>query len=155
MAKILYGCIFFFSCTGIVGLGLTKTVFVCVVIIKTSCTRSVAVLSLTTLCGQATHTSCVAASNMLLCTENVCAKCSSTAAPRRVTRPVLEQVSERIVSRALFLLSLPSQASRVSLQEQSKRRWSILAKLSGVAAIARTPSQSNYLADSESFLATI
>lgn len=73
--------------------------------------------------------------------------------PRDV--PVLEQVSERIVSRALFLLSLPSQATRVSLQEQSKRRWSILAKLSGVAAISRTPSQSNYLVDGESFVAAI
>ena len=57
------------------------------------------------------------------------------------------QVSERIVSRALFLLSLPSQAGRVSSQEQSKRRWSILAKLGGAGTLTRTTSQSYYLAE--------
>ena len=65
---------------------------------------------------------------------------------------VIAEVSERIVSRALFLLSLPSQATRVSLQEQSKRRWSILARLGGVGAMPRTPSQSNYLGDSAELL---
>ena len=65
----------------------------------------------------------------------------------------MAQVSERIVSRALFLLHLPSQATRVSLQEQSKRRWSILARLGGVAAaMPRSSSQSNYLGDGESNL---
>lgn len=57
------------------------------------------------------------------------------------------QVSERIVSRALFLLSLPSQAERVSSQEQSKRRWSILAKLGGAGTMTKTTSQSYYLAE--------
>lgn len=57
------------------------------------------------------------------------------------------QVSERIVSRALFLLSLPSQAGRVSSQEQSRRRWSILAKLSGAGAMTKTARLSHYLAD--------
>lgn len=65
---------------------------------------------------------------------------------------VIAEVSERIVSRALFLLSLPSQATRVSLQEQSKRRWSFLARLGGVATMPRTPSQSNYLGDSAELL---
>lgn len=62
-------------------------------------------------------------------------------------------MSERIVSRALFLLNLPSQAGRVSRQEQSKRRWSLLARLSslgGMSTMTRTPSQSQtYLADGE------
>lgn len=62
------------------------------------------------------------------------------------------QVSERIVSRAHFLLSLPSQATRVSIQEQSKRRWSILARLGGVGTMSKTLSQSNYLADGESLV---
>lgn len=56
-------------------------------------------------------------------------------------------MSERIVSRALFLLRLPSQAGRVSSQEQSKRRWSILAKLGGQGTMTRTTSQSYYLAE--------
>ncbi|CAM9143892.1 unnamed protein product [Scytosiphon promiscuus] len=60
---------------------------------------------------------------------------------------VIAEVSERIVSRAHFLLSLPSQATRVSIQEQSKRRWSILARLGGVGATSKTLSQGNYLAD--------
>eukprot|EP00752_Nemacystus_decipiens_P002251 g2132.t2 len=65
---------------------------------------------------------------------------------------VIAEVSERIVSRALFLLSLPSQATRVSLQEQSKRRWSILARLGGVGVMPRTPSQSNHLGDGAELL---
>lgn len=65
---------------------------------------------------------------------------------RRHTR---DKVSERIVSRALFLMGLPSQAGRASSQELSKRRWSLLARLAGTASIARTPSQGLSVADGE------
>lgn len=59
------------------------------------------------------------------------------------------KVSERMVSRALFLLNLPSQAERASRRENSKRRWGLLGKVGG---IGRTSSQS-YMAEGETLSA--